>query len=173
MWLVVPSSLEIFCDTGGGREIKMEGEKENIGKPDPSKRPRPITPKIFKKCKSATFTLDGTSYTIGKCLYRCDWSERLEFPFVGSLIPRSGVYQQRESHFVNHHLSGSFTRIICGVEWTILVRSFGNQYEEIPCYSALNWGVRFSFSYELTLLKNFRDLYIPLKYIWPLPWSPP
>lgn len=42
----------------------MEGEKENIGKPDPSKRPRPITPKIFKKCKSATFTLDGTSYTI-------------------------------------------------------------------------------------------------------------
>lgn len=113
LFLIVPSSLEIFCDTGGGREIKMEGEKENIGKPDPSKRPRPITPKIFKKCKSATFTLDGTSYTIGKSLYRCDWSERREFPFVGSLIPRSGVYQQRESHFVNHHLSGSFTRIIC------------------------------------------------------------
>uniref|UniRef100_K1PIC6 Uncharacterized protein n=1 Tax=Magallana gigas TaxID=29159 RepID=K1PIC6_MAGGI len=44
----------------------MEGEKENIGKPDPSKRPRPITPKIFKKCKSATFTLDGTSYTIAE-----------------------------------------------------------------------------------------------------------
>lgn len=46
--------------------MEAEGGEESLGKPDPTKRPRPITPKIFKKCKSATFTLDGTSYTIGK-----------------------------------------------------------------------------------------------------------
>ncbi|XP_056010993.1 dual specificity calcium/calmodulin-dependent 3',5'-cyclic nucleotide phosphodiesterase 1A-like isoform X34 [Ostrea edulis] len=41
----------------------MEGDK-SMEIPDLSTRPRPITPKIFKKCKSATFTLDGTAYTI-------------------------------------------------------------------------------------------------------------
>ncbi|XP_056010991.1 dual specificity calcium/calmodulin-dependent 3',5'-cyclic nucleotide phosphodiesterase 1A-like isoform X32 [Ostrea edulis] len=43
--------------------FEMEGDK-SMEIPDLSTRPRPITPKIFKKCKSATFTLDGTAYTI-------------------------------------------------------------------------------------------------------------
>lgn len=90
--MIVLSLLEIFCDIGGGREIKMEGEKENIGKSDFFKRFRFIIFKIFKKCKSVIFILDGIFYIIGKCLYRCDWLERLEFLFVGLFIFRLGVY---------------------------------------------------------------------------------
>ena len=50
------------------KEDSKEGAEGPPKEIDPGVRPRPFAPRVFKKCKSATFTLDGTSYTIGKFL---------------------------------------------------------------------------------------------------------
>lgn len=48
----------------GGADSGREDENKEKGRP-----PLAASAKMFKKCKSATFQIDGHTYTIGKRIY--------------------------------------------------------------------------------------------------------
>lgn len=119
-FLIVPSSLEIFCDTWGGERSKWREGRRTSENPTPPRDHARSPPKSSKSVKvpPSPWTvppIPSVSVRIGVVNDCQGWDHD---SIVGSLPPMSRVYQQWVSHFVKHHLSGSFTSIICD-RWMI------------------------------------------------------